>query len=363
MNNEITTDRQTLFDLVWTYPLVTVAKMFKKSDNGIRKICNANKLPVPKRGELHKIKIGKAVRRFSFNDLPDNVNRKIVIFDWGAGVEKMMDITLPKELPVAYNHAALQPTISEIINLRRQGAEDVSLTAKNFFNIKISASQSMRSIDILNSLASYLSTFNIFFSLDNEELVIKRGNQSMTLSLYETRQRRVKPSNSKKKKLYRNYHDDFEWAGILVLSDATSSYSSMKWKDGKRERLEAKGAKIAFDINEKFDALLQASIEKLERQKAKEIRQLHQVATKQREKQRVRRYEFLKQIFDRSKQITYIEDTRKAISDVFGGHMSKRFRQIDRWLEGEARRIKSQNSLKAICAQLDSNGLFDDIKL
>jgi len=75
MNNGITTDRQTLFDLVWTYPLVTVAKMFKKSDNGIRKICIANKIPVPKRGELHKIKIGRAIRRFSFNDLPDNVNR------------------------------------------------------------------------------------------------------------------------------------------------------------------------------------------------------------------------------------------------------------------------------------------------
>ena len=278
----------------------------------------------------------------------------------------MKEITLPKELPVMLNTAALEPTFLAIYKQEKERCDEISLSAKNLFKMKISASQSQRCIKLIKQIASCLSTFDIFFSIDNDELVMKRGNQSMNLSIFEKKRRRVKPINPKNLKtkiLFERFNDEYEWTGILVLTDNGSSFSSLQWKDGKRQSLESKVEKVAIDINEQFNLLLQHSLERLEQKKIAEIRQLQKAENKQQEKRRVKRYEFLKQIFERTKQISNIGETRKAISDIFGGHMSKRFRQIDRWLEGEAKRIKSQNSLKAICSQLDSNGLFDDIKL
>jgi hypothetical protein len=51
--------RKELYDLVWSTPMITLAKKYFISDNGLRKICKRMSIPLPKAGHWEKIKAGK----------------------------------------------------------------------------------------------------------------------------------------------------------------------------------------------------------------------------------------------------------------------------------------------------------------
>jgi len=53
--------REDLYKLVWSEPISTIAKRFKVSDWGLRKICNQMEIPVPKAGHWMKLQFGKEV--------------------------------------------------------------------------------------------------------------------------------------------------------------------------------------------------------------------------------------------------------------------------------------------------------------
>jgi len=54
--------RKELFDLVWTEPLSRLAKKYKISYNGLRKICKRMNIPLPEMGHWQKIQYGKEVK-------------------------------------------------------------------------------------------------------------------------------------------------------------------------------------------------------------------------------------------------------------------------------------------------------------
>ena len=53
--------RNELYDLVWAEPLSRLAKKYKISDNGLRKICKRMNIPIPAMGHWQKIQYGKRV--------------------------------------------------------------------------------------------------------------------------------------------------------------------------------------------------------------------------------------------------------------------------------------------------------------
>jgi len=53
--------RKELYDLVWAEPLSRLAKKYKISDNGLRKICKRMNIPIPAMGHWQKIQYGKRV--------------------------------------------------------------------------------------------------------------------------------------------------------------------------------------------------------------------------------------------------------------------------------------------------------------
>jgi hypothetical protein len=58
---KVTLTRKQLYDLVWTEPLSRLAKKYKISDNGLRKICKRMNIPIPAMGHWQKIQYGKKV--------------------------------------------------------------------------------------------------------------------------------------------------------------------------------------------------------------------------------------------------------------------------------------------------------------
>jgi rRNA maturation endonuclease Nob1 len=58
---QVTLTRKELYDLVWAEPLSRLAKKYKISDNGLRKICKRMNIPIPPMGHWQKIQYGKRV--------------------------------------------------------------------------------------------------------------------------------------------------------------------------------------------------------------------------------------------------------------------------------------------------------------
>lgn len=55
--------RQELYEQVWTKPMVTLAKEYSLSDNGLRKICKKYDVPIPPMGHWQKIQFNKKTTR------------------------------------------------------------------------------------------------------------------------------------------------------------------------------------------------------------------------------------------------------------------------------------------------------------
>lgn len=58
---QVTLTRKELYDLVWAQPLSRLAKKYKISDNGLRKICKRMNIPIPAMGHWQKIQYWKEV--------------------------------------------------------------------------------------------------------------------------------------------------------------------------------------------------------------------------------------------------------------------------------------------------------------
>jgi len=57
------TDRQTLYEEVWSEPVTIIARRYGLSDVGFAKICRKLRVPLPSRGYWAKVKAGKVMRR------------------------------------------------------------------------------------------------------------------------------------------------------------------------------------------------------------------------------------------------------------------------------------------------------------
>ncbi|TPN41889.1 MULTISPECIES: hypothetical protein [unclassified Mesorhizobium] len=55
--------RQELYDLVWSTPILTLAKRFDISDRGLAKICARYQIPVPGPGYWAKIEAGQSASK------------------------------------------------------------------------------------------------------------------------------------------------------------------------------------------------------------------------------------------------------------------------------------------------------------
>ena len=55
-----TFQREALFAEVWSSPMIVLAAKYGLSDNGLRKICKALNVPMPKAGHWAKVAVGKA---------------------------------------------------------------------------------------------------------------------------------------------------------------------------------------------------------------------------------------------------------------------------------------------------------------
>lgn len=73
---ETTFSRNDLYEEVWTTPLTRLGKKYGLSDNGVRKICRAMNIPLPKAGHWAKVAAGQVIPR---TPLPIDAKRASVV--------------------------------------------------------------------------------------------------------------------------------------------------------------------------------------------------------------------------------------------------------------------------------------------
>lgn len=69
---EIEFERQALYEEVWSTPLTKLGEKYGMSDNGIRKVCKAMNIPLPKVGHWARIEAGQEISRI---ELPEGAER------------------------------------------------------------------------------------------------------------------------------------------------------------------------------------------------------------------------------------------------------------------------------------------------
>jgi len=80
---KVTLTRKELYDLVWSEPLSRLAKKYKISDNGLRKICKRMNIPIPAMGHWQKIQYNKKVTIVKFPEKYDGQD-EIVLHEKGS---------------------------------------------------------------------------------------------------------------------------------------------------------------------------------------------------------------------------------------------------------------------------------------
>jgi hypothetical protein len=60
---EIEFERLALYEEVWSTPLTKLGEKYGMSDNGIRKVCKAMNIPLPKVGHWARVEAGQDVAR------------------------------------------------------------------------------------------------------------------------------------------------------------------------------------------------------------------------------------------------------------------------------------------------------------
>lgn len=79
MTKPKTLKREELYDLVWSVPMIKLAKRFDLSDQGLVKKCKKHNIPRPKMGYWAKLEYGKTVKKTA---LPSNTDQTLELVEF-----------------------------------------------------------------------------------------------------------------------------------------------------------------------------------------------------------------------------------------------------------------------------------------
>ncbi len=240
--------RTELYNLIWSKPLTTLAKEYSYSDNGLRKLCVRNKIPLPKAGYWSKIKFGKKVQK---TRLPKGDDIRIEIYLRTKGEEPAFhsnsirgkvkrEIESSVELNFIVPDKLLKPNI-----LIREAKRDLRSrkpsnwgntsglveTSKGFLNIAVSKSNIPRALRFMDTLIKLLKKRGHAIKVSetteivvNDELIKIRFREVLKRSI-------IKDSSWERTELIPS--------GILSFRVDTG-YPEKQWRDSDTIPLESK---------------------------------------------------------------------------------------------------------------------------
>lgn len=159
--------RQELYDLVWSTPMLKLAKQFRLSDNGLRKICKKHDIPLPKGGYWQKIQYGKSIKKPA---LPPYKGEDKIIITTLPPKEKVDPsqtiteaITVPKHLGKAHKLVA---QTRRAFRAERKGNKEAVVDS---LDIRVSPGQRSRACRIMNTIIKELEARGAIVGIDRQD--------------------------------------------------------------------------------------------------------------------------------------------------------------------------------------------------
>jgi hypothetical protein len=291
MSENILTRKQ-LYDLVWSKPVTHIAKEYGFSDNGIRKICKKNNIPLPKNGYWSKIKFNKKVTKTKLPKQDDNpqitLEKSISVVSGGNHINSQMALrkkelkeiedltfTVPDRISKPHKYVtATKEYHKQLKIIRKRGGWSSDVDSSDALNINVSESLVPRALRIFDTLLKVFDKRGYKIS-SNKKTEVTINGQSYSIRITE-KSKRVKREDNRSWDSY-----VFVPTGRLCLK--IDDYSPIKeWADSKTKQLEERVLDILswLEIRAKKDeeqaiqrALWRKKIEE-EREREKQLQAL-----------------------------------------------------------------------------------------
>jgi len=284
MVNKLT--RLELYNLVWSKPMITLAKEFNLSDNGLRKICKKNDIPMPNVGYWAKVKFRKKTSKIILPQSENNSEKLIEI-----------DVEESKVKPIKYNVGSLSHILNnkelkfkvsnrldnpDILVLETQNKlhnsfkgydnpeVDMVCTYRGGLGLEVSRSILPRVLRLYDNLIKNCKTINYSFVADGKDTKIKSNDfESDYVNIY-IREKcnaidQVSKNGWKTRSLIPN--------GKLCVK--IGHYSAIEFVDSSKASVEEQIpnilAKIHSSILERKNWRIQCEINRIEKQRQAEV--------------------------------------------------------------------------------------------
>lgn len=280
--------RLELYNLVWSKPMTTLAHEFNISDNGLRKICKKNDIPLPKQGHWAKVKFGYNTinvqlpkQKNSIEELIEiNVDndKKSYLVNSPGSIEsiinnKKLNLTVAKRLSTM--NKLIIDAQSHLKTERKSWnqATEITYTQKGFIDLVVAPGNLSRALRIYDCLIKNLETLNYTIQCDfSKTQVISFDNHKVKISLRE----KYSIVQSIDKHGWKNR--DFIPNGTLSIK--IDGFGLSEFKDTEQKPLEDQIlkiiSKIEFRIKEIRDYRAMQEEQKREKARIEEINRITQ---------------------------------------------------------------------------------------
>ena len=319
MENAVLT-RQELYKLVWTEPMVHLAKRYQLSDTGLRKICKKLEIPLPKSGHWQKVRTGKKVIviplpseytgdqevDFSKYSTTGKIRQEDCPLD-------LLQLEIERELKTLL-HVPVKLTNPDTLitaareniegNNRKYNYENIVSNSSGYLDINVSMNVLPRALRFMNTFIKVIRARGHFLQVQNHTTYTVIQNEKIEVLVREKLNRKMVPGK------YGSSAEDTP-CGILIFKMG-DGYSAKEWKDGKlsiEQRLSHILASLELKAKEEKDRRIASEKAAEERR----IRQRLQYELEQRQEKELIRF---KRLLQQAKQWRESQMLRDYINGV-----------------------------------------------
>ena len=232
--------RKELYDLVWSIPMIRLAKQLNYSDNGLRKICRKHDIPIPKAGYWQKLKYHKEVEiiplpvsKIHSTDMvgigreitDDNINMALLTQE--QRLKMHLQTLLEKSKPQPKKDHQIVETVKwkYLGNAAPRFQRNYPLGKRvDSMEVDVFPKSFSRAAKITNRFLWILEATGFEYFVDHRGLVVRFLEQDVVLKIREITNR-VKRKDT--------WGSDFISTGKLAIKHV-KPYSNVEWKDGRK---------------------------------------------------------------------------------------------------------------------------------
>jgi hypothetical protein len=384
-NEAIKINRDDLYKMVWTEPMIKTAAKYGLSDRGLAKICAKLKIPVPGRGYWAKIRRGLKIPRPPLN--PSSHPEVALIYS-KTPKEKLTNDPLTelilsekkpdkkiKVAPQDENHPLIIKTESSLRHARLEKGL-IKPRASGCLDIHVSPESLERSILIMSALINALEEreLNLFKAPDSNVIGrIKVFDEVLDIGIDEgikCIEKKLSAAQEKRRKEHPWIYTpgyDYVPTGVLTLKIKNERlYNTRKnWSDGKIHKLEDLLNSFIAGL---FKAAEAIKTDRLEREKREREWERQRQERLERERLRIEEEKKIKELdaqisaWNKSQLIrSYLEALTKAVIEKHGEIQAGS--EMDKWItwvDQYSKKIDPLNTEFDSPCDLSINDLIND---